>query len=213
MALDPTNTPSPELAGMMVVIVGPSGAGKDTLINFIRARLADRNDIHFVQRMITRPAEAGGEDHQAVTDQAFEACEAQGDFAVHWNAHGLRYGIPADVLNHLQAGKVVVANGSRSALPKFAASFARLLVVNIVAQPDILARRLAARGRESRDVIDSRLRRSESLKVPVGCDCITIDNSHALETAGEELLAVLEGLAAGKLRPSLQGSAVSPLLS
>ena len=84
--------------GTMIVVVGPSGAGKDTLIDYARDRLSHNSDISFVRRVITRPATAGGEDHLAVTEAEFELMRQQQAFAVSWGAHGLFYGIPTDTL-------------------------------------------------------------------------------------------------------------------
>src|SRR5580692_8194818 len=94
---------------MLVLVVGPSGAGKDTLLDAARRAVADDPRFRFVRRVITRPAEAGGEAHEAVTDAEF----ATRDFALAWQAHGLRYGIPADIAADLQSGRVLVANSSR----------------------------------------------------------------------------------------------------
>ena len=49
--------------GAIIVVVGPSGAGKDSVIGFVAQHFADRADIDFVRRVITRPSDAGGEDH------------------------------------------------------------------------------------------------------------------------------------------------------
>ncbi|QCL95459.1 phosphonate metabolism protein/1,5-bisphosphokinase (PRPP-forming) PhnN [Rhizobium sp. AU243] len=175
----------------MIVIVGPSGAGKDTLMDYAAARLCGRPGFHFTRRVITRSGDAGGENHDAVSMHEFNRLEDEGAFAVSWQAHGLKYGIPAAVYRHLNAGDVVIANGSRSALPHFGTAFSRLKVLNIVARPEVLARRLEQRGRESRDDILRRLERS-SLTVAGNFDVTTVDNSGAIEDAGQAIMQVLE---------------------
>jgi len=179
--------------GCMVAVVGPSGAGKDTLMAIAAQALAGRDDVVFVRRVITRNAAAGGEDHQGVSEAEFDALEKSGLFAVSWDAHGLRYGIPVDTKDAVAAGQLVIANGSRSALPHFKAAYPRLIVVNITARPEVLAARLEARGRESREDILRRLERS-SLSVGDDYEVVTIDNSGALDDAGQALLDALNGL-------------------
>ena len=185
---DNRREPSP---GTMIVVVGPSGAGKDTLMDYAATQLSGRPGFPFTRRVITRSGDAGGENHDAVSMHEFNRLEDAGAFAVSWQAHGLKYGIPAAVHHHLKAGDVVVANGSRSALPHFGTAFSRLKVVNIVARPDVLARRLEQRGRESREDILRRLERS-SLTVVGGFDVTTVDNSGAIEDAGKTIMQVLE---------------------
>ncbi|MCM2473612.1 phosphonate metabolism protein/1,5-bisphosphokinase (PRPP-forming) PhnN [Rhizobium sp. CG5] len=179
--------------GTLVAVVGPSGAGKDSLMAIAARHFLGVPQVHFVQRVITRPADAGGEDHVCVSESDFEAQRQAGGFAVDWDAHGLRYGIPAAVHEKLAQGHVVVANGSRSTLPRFAKAFSPLLVVNVTASPDVLATRLEARGRESRDEILRRLARS-SLEIRGDYDVVTIDNSGALEDAGTQFIQTLSGL-------------------
>lgn len=173
--------------GLLVAVVGPSGAGKDTLIDIVRQHYADRPGLHVVRRVITRPAEAGGEPHQPATEAEFEALRAAGAFACYWRAHGLLYGIPAEARTLTARGEIVIANGSRSALVHFRNAFPRLKVLNISARPEILAERLAARGRETREDILARLSRS-SLAVDGDFDVETIDNSGSLEEASAAIL-------------------------
>ncbi|MCZ7479860.1 MULTISPECIES: phosphonate metabolism protein/1,5-bisphosphokinase (PRPP-forming) PhnN [Rhizobium/Agrobacterium group] len=177
--------------GTMIVVVGPSGAGKDTLMDYAATQLSGRPGFHFTRRVITRSGDAGGENHDAVSMQEFNRLQDEGAFAVSWQAHGLKYGIPAAVYRQLEAGDVVIANGSRSALPEFSSAFSRLRVVNIVARPEVLARRLEQRGRESREDILRRLERS-SLAVVGDFDVTTVDNSGAIEDAGKTIMQVLE---------------------
>ncbi|HBF30154.1 MAG TPA: phosphonate metabolism protein/1,5-bisphosphokinase (PRPP-forming) PhnN [Rhizobium sp.] len=179
----------------MIVVVGPSGAGKDSLIAYAKQHFSDCPDVHFVQRVITRPANAGGEDHSAATPSEFDDLKAEGRFAVDWEAHGLSYGIPHEACGWIARGGVVIANGSRSVLPTFLQAFPRVVVVNITARPEVLADRLEARGRENREEILRRLERS-SLEIIGDYHVITIDNSGALEDAGEQFVTAIEGFLA-----------------
>jgi ribose 1,5-bisphosphokinase len=177
----------------MLAVVGPSGVGKDSLIDFARRHFANRGGIRFVRRVITRPEGSTGEDHHAATAQTFAELERSGAFAVSWQAHGLGYGIPADVHDDLAAGRIVVANGSRSALDAFRQAFPELVVIHITARPEILAQRLASRGRETASDIEARLARSTE-PTPSDLNNVTIDNSGTLETAGREMVKLIESL-------------------
>jgi ribose 1,5-bisphosphokinase len=163
---------------MLVLVVGPSGAGKDTLLGLARAALAHNPRIRFVRRVITRPDDPGGEDHEAISETDFAARS----FALKWQAHGLYYGIPADITNDLAQGRAVVANVSRSVIVDAAARYPTS-VIEITAPPHILAQRLAARGRESEDDVLKRL--SRSVPMPSHIKVETIDNDRTpAEAAG-----------------------------
>ncbi|MGZ9723418.1 phosphonate metabolism protein/1,5-bisphosphokinase (PRPP-forming) PhnN [Rhizobium miluonense] len=192
--LEPANGRlSDATAGTLAVVVGPSGAGKDTLMNLAARHFAGRTDVHFVRRVITRDGDAGNEDHKSVSEADFDAMKQVGAFAVSWEAHGLKYGIPAEVADELTRGNLVIANGSRSALQHFQTAFPRLKVINITARREVLAERLMARGRESREDVLKRLERS-TLAVQDGYDVIDIDNSGTLEEAERAIIAELEAL-------------------
>lgn len=194
----PSHEPHPAAGaerGIMVVVVGPSGAGKDTLMNLAARHFAARDDVHFVRRVITRDEDAGGEDHLAVSEAGFVSMEQAGAFAVWWEAHGLKYGIPAEVSVALSRGHLVVANGSRSALHRFHAAFPRLKVVNVTARPEVLAGRLEARGRETHEDIMARLARGP-LTVRGDYDVTELDNSGSLEEAERKIIDIFNGFLA-----------------
>ena len=67
-------------AGRLVYVVGPSGAGKDSIIAYARERLGANCHV-FARRHITRPADSGGEDHIAISQADFERDRAAGRFA------------------------------------------------------------------------------------------------------------------------------------
>ncbi len=167
---------------MLILIVGPSGAGKDTLINGVRAELEDHPAVRFVRRVITRPGDMGEEAHESVSEQEFHLREAAGDFALSWRAHGLHYGIPADISMDLAKGRIVIANVSRAVIAEAAERFP-VGVVEITAPPDILAARLAARGREDKDDVARRLARAIELPLPVERIRVMNDGTAAQGTA------------------------------
>jgi ribose 1,5-bisphosphokinase len=176
--------------GVFVAVVGPSGAGKDTLIDYARALFADESRLEFVRRVITRPSDVASEDHDTLADAAFVEAQADGAFAVSWEAHGLRYGLPVDVDWSVASGHVAVANVSRSIVPALRERYANLAIVEITATPEILAERLAARGRESRGEVLARLARSANVTLS-GPGVTTIDNSGPRDVAGERFAEVL----------------------
>ena len=176
--------------GTIIVVVGPSGAGKDTVMSYAAQRFAGDGRVCFARRVITRSTDAGGETHESADPEAFTHLERQGGFAVSWHAHGLSYGIRASVLDLLAEGATVVVNGSRSALPAFSARFSRIKVVLITARPDVLADRLVKRGRESLERIEARLTRSVPALDPL-YDTSVIDNSGTLVVAGEQLVSLI----------------------
>lgn len=181
--------------GAIVVVVGPSGAGKDSVIGYVARHFEGCGDIGFVTRVITRPSDAGGEDHDSVSTEEFESQQAAGGFAVAWQAHGLHYGIPKAALDSVLAGRILIANGSRRALPQFRAVFPKVSVINVTASPEVLAHRLVQRGRESEADILKRLQR----KVPdivEDEDVTTIDNSDLLDHAGERFVAHIAAMRA-----------------
>ena len=130
---------SPDIAipavqtGVLVLVVGPSGAGKDTLMEAARAGLAGNPGYRFARRLITRPAMAGAEDHDSCDEAGFREIEAQGGLALSWQAHGLSYGIPAAELSGIGTGGVVIVNVSRAAIATAERLAERVVVLNITA--------------------------------------------------------------------------------
>jgi len=175
------------MTGRFIAVVGPSGVGKDTVMEALSK--ADPR-LGLVRRVITRPTEAGGEVFDGVAETTFQAMKRDGDFALSWTAHGLSYGIPASVESCLASGRDMLANLSRGVLAQAQTRFPGLIVLALTAEPDVLARRLAARGRESGADIAARLARVGA-GLPDGITASVIDNSGALETTVQKALTAL----------------------
>ncbi len=188
--------PSPTQAGRpgtLILVVGPSGAGKDTLMRRAQTALADCPRFVFVRRVITRPADPDTEDFDSAAPGDFAAARAAGAFALHWSAHGLDYGLPRDALACLAEGRHAIANGSRAILETARARFAALHILHVTAPVPVLAQRLAARGRESRDAIAERLSRAASHPVE-GADISTVLNDGSPEAGTARFLTALARL-------------------
>lgn len=176
--------------GRLVLVVGPSGVGKDTLLDGARAQLAGRPDIVFVQREITRPRDAGGEQHAEVSVEDFTARAAAGAYALHWQANGHGYGIPAEIVAALAAGTTVVVNGSRGVIDEARARFGPITVALISASPEALRARLTLRGRETPAEIDARVARA-AMPGPTGPDVVAISNDATPAVAISQLVALI----------------------
>ena len=100
--------------GTLVLVVGPSGAGKDSIIRGAQNAFADDPHFVFPRRIVTRKADIAAEDHDSITDMAFALSVAKGDYAVWWKAHGNSYGLPITIDDDLRIGRTVIFNCSRT---------------------------------------------------------------------------------------------------
>ena len=174
--------------GRLVLVVGPSGAGKDTLIGLARAACADDGNIVFPRRVVTREP-SSFEDNEQVSLEAFRQAHAQGEFAIHWQAHGHCYALRRAIDDQLRAGRAVVANVSRTVVEALRGAYADVVVVAITAPPEILSQRLAARARGSDGQITDRLRRA--VDDAAATPDFTIMNVGSAEDHARELLRVI----------------------
>lgn len=213
---DRNDTPLSEaLPGVLVYVVGPSGAGKDTLI----ARVQDMptgsqetRPLHVARRSITRPAGGSAEKHHEMTEAGFARALQKGEFVMHWESHGLCYGISREIDGWLAADAVVIVNGSREYLPEAVKLYPRLVPVLVRVTPEALRQRLAARGRETAEEIDERVRRAE-LTVPDVPGLVVIDNSGPLENAVAAFSLLVRNLREDAAAPHAPISSPAPASS
>lgn len=176
--------------GRLVLVVGPSGAGKDSLLREAAKSLASDRHIVFPRRVITRPSQDAAEAHDSLTAEEFLAAQAQGRFALSWQAHGLLYGIPASLRDELKAGRTAAVNVSRGIIAEAAESFANVAVLNVTASAEIIAQRLAERGREAPADIAARIAR-EAPGYDPKIVTVTIVNDTTLAAAAHAFASAL----------------------
>ncbi len=171
-------------------VIGASGAGKDTLMNYARVKINGEKPVIFAHRYITRPTDGGNENHVHLTPEEFIPRANAGFFALHWESHGRYYGIGTEINNWLAKGFNVVVNGSRQYLPVAQQLYPEMIVVLIEASPAVIAQRLAGRGRETADEIEARIRRTDEINCDLS-NCIKIQNNDVIGAAGDELANVI----------------------
>jgi ribose 1,5-bisphosphokinase len=186
----PTIAPNPIGPGRFVLVVGPSGAGKDTLIAGAKASCSDDPTIVFLRRVVTRPAN-DAEDHDSLNEIFFDDAVRNGAFAFWWQAHGLKYGIPRTADDDVRAGRTVVCNVSRGIVADVRARYARVDVVLITAPADVLTARLSGRSRDTDGSLIERIKRSDAFADFQASH--VIENIGAPGTAVQQLLDVING--------------------
>ena len=192
------------MTGPLVLVVGPSGAGKDSVLNGARERFRGDRSVVFPRRFVTRLSNAAAEDHVSLTEMEFAIAVADDAFALWWRAHGNFYGIGRSIEGDLAAGAVVAVNCSREAIGDALEAFANVTVVEITAPADVLVSRIVARGRETQEEALRRVSRQVA-DYPQGVRLVRIMNDGPLERAVDRFCAVLKDPVADKGRGPFDG--------
>ena len=174
--------------GRLVLVVGPSGAGKDTLLGLARTACAEDGNIVFPRRVVTREA-SSAEDNEQMGPDAFQQALAQGKFAMNWEAHGHCYALPREIDDDIRAGRTVVVNVSRTVVGDMRRGYADVAVISITAPSDVLAARLAMRARSSDGRIEQRLSRTVDDAAPD----TTIVNVSSADFHARQLVRAIKG--------------------
>ncbi len=190
-----------QFTGHLVLVVGPSGAGKDSVLRGAAQEFASDPRFVFPRRIVTRAVEVEAEDHGSMDESEFERAAAEDAFALWWNAHGNSYGIPKSIENDLEAGRIVAVNVSRSILAAAVERYPHVIVADVTASPENLVSRIVARGRESEaEAIERVARKVPSF--PSGVPVVRIVNDGMLAVAIDEFGALLLRLSnAGSSNP------------
>jgi ribose 1,5-bisphosphokinase len=176
--------------GRLVLVVGPSGAGKDTLLGLARAACADDGNVVFSRRLVTREASAF-EDNEPITRDTFVRGIAEYAYAIHWEAHGHCYALPRAIDDDIRAGRIVIANVSRTVIGAARQAYADVVVVSITAPPQVLAERLAMRARGSDGRLEQRLGRT--VEDAAAAPDVAIMNVSSADYHARQLVRIIKG--------------------
>ncbi len=190
------------MSGVFVCVVGPSGAGKDTLIRHAATQLRQREDVLFVRRLVTRPP-GDFEDHDSLTEKAFATGVARKHFALTWRAHGQGYAVPLIAVSAVRLGMIAVCNLSRGAIDDAERVFGNVVTVIVDAPADVIAARLAARGREGPSAIEARSKREAEIS-DFSANHVIV-NDGPIAAGGAALVAIIEQLPSRRLWAPVAG--------
>jgi ribose 1,5-bisphosphokinase len=162
------------MTGGFVLVVGPSGAGKDTLLQMARRELAACPQFVFPRRLVTR-ASSVWEEHDSIDHAAFERGVIDSEFTLAWRAHGHGYAIPGACLGEAADGRIIVCNVSRTVVEAARERLPSVSVVEVTAPREVLAARLAGRGRGDDADLGARLDRSREI-LPLVVDLMIVND-------------------------------------
>jgi ribose 1,5-bisphosphokinase len=182
------------MSHQLIYTMGPSGAGKDSLLAWLKTKLHPQAPVHFARRTIDRPVQPGGELHESVDASIFKHLRDQGTFSMHWAANGLQYGVRHTELDGLGPDQWVMVNGSRAYLPHALLRFPGMTVLHITARAEVLRSRLLARQRETSAMVEARVQRAIAFETPPDCRMLEIYNETSLDAAGLNLMQTLNRL-------------------
>ncbi|MHA1987024.1 MAG: hypothetical protein ACW98D_10325 [Promethearchaeota archaeon] len=176
--------------GVLFLIVGNSGSGKDSIISgIIKEYPSDLKQIYAPKRYITRTP-SKFETNISVTLKEFKELEEKGQFALKWHIYELDYGIPIEIEKWLEKGHPVIINVSRTIIKEARLKYHNVKVIFVDVPFEITYQRINDRKREIDDLLKKRIERArENQKFP-DADFV-VDNSGDLSNAITQCLNYL----------------------
>ncbi|MES2830603.1 MAG: phosphonate metabolism protein/1,5-bisphosphokinase (PRPP-forming) PhnN [Pseudomonadota bacterium] len=184
-------SPTATKPGRLFYLVGPSGVGKDSLLQWLQQHLGENTRTVFARRAITRQPHPS-ELHEQIDTDTFWEQVCHGEFSMFWQANGACYGVRREIEADMRAGRDVIVNGSRAYSPCVRQAFPEARIIWLTADPETISQRLISRQRETGAALVDRVARAAQYVPPIDESVIAIDNSGALEVAGARLLALLQ---------------------
>jgi guanylate kinase len=177
----------------VIVVTGPSGAGKGTMVQALLARVPDLRLAVSATTRAQRPGETGGVHYWFISDEEFDRRLAEGDFLEYFRfPWGQRSGTLLSELDRIAAdGGVPLLelelNGSLEVKDKVP----NAVTIFVDAPLEELERRLRERATETSGQIDERIEIARRQKTQAGAFDYVIQNDD-LEQAVEQLVSIVD---------------------
>ncbi len=189
-----TNPYERENAALLIIISGPSGVGKDALVQRMKELGCPFSFVVTATDRPPRPGEVHGRDYVFYSTAEFERIIAEGEMLEHARVYGQHKGIPrAHVREALESGQDVMmrldiqgARTVKSLLPM------AITVFVLPESEEELRARLRKRHTESEEALEQRLAmvREELRHIPE-FDYAVVNRHGSLDTAVEDVMAIL----------------------
>lgn len=173
-------------------IMGPSGAGKDSVLEAVSAHFAE--EVSRPARYISRALVVkDAEQHNVITTPIFNEFVDKACFSLYWEANGFHYGYDKQWLLDLEMGKIVLLNGSRSYWPQAQKKYGdKLYPIYLDLSVESQEARLKGRGRESYADIAERIARNDKFShIAESDDIFRLNADQPLAAVSQDFIALL----------------------
>lgn len=157
--LNPLEKIKSKIPHNVIVVSGPSGAGKDTIINAVKAAdTYSKSAVSYTTRAI-RPGEVDGQNYYFVSQEVFDKMDANGEIFQQLRLNGKCYGGTMAEIDSKRKGGNVIMNMSAEEAYKIKEKYGKDSVLLFIAPPNFeeLEKRLIKRGTETLEAIKKRL--------------------------------------------------------
>ncbi|MCH7706349.1 MAG: guanylate kinase [Chloroflexi bacterium] len=182
---------------LLVVISGPSGVGKDTVLERMKGLPRTWYFVVTVTTRPKRPGEKDGVDYIFVTPSEFQALLDEDGLLEHAEVYGRSYGVPrAQVEDALASGRDVIVKPDVQGARTLRAKVPGALLI-FLAPPDMdeLERRLRERKSETAEDMERRIQTAAvEMEARPEFDYVVVNHSGHLE----ETVADIEEIIAGE---------------
>lgn len=188
--------------GKLILVVGPTGSGKGTLLTHLRE--TEGSSYIFPVSCTTRtprPGEQDGQTYYFLTKEEFERKEAAGEF-LEWAAYGSNYygTLKSEILPYIEEGKIVIreveVQGARQIQEILPESDLRIIFID-AGEWEHLERRILARASMSDvELLARRKRYEDELTFKDHASRIVVNADGGLETAKKDFIQAVHELAA-----------------
>lgn len=181
--------------GLLFILVGPGGVGKNTLMEAVLPRFDYLTQLATVTTRAVRPNEVQGKHHVFVTLDEFKRLIEANELVEYEQVHpGKYYGVPRSPLEQaILTGHDLIADIEVSGAAKVRAAYPHNTIVIFIKPPslEVLAERMRARGEKEAGIVERMERAAREMTFANQCNHVIINDEGEFERAIEQLFNII----------------------